>query len=263
MNGPQLVNLVSKIIVAACAAIATKWGFTLDGVGIAATVAPAIVAAFTWWWTHWIQADPPAQGNSATTSGTTTKVGLIVLLISVAGAQAQTNLTQVPNLLPTPTFSDALILLGEDAAQSTNWVAVGGYGHSVSGTGRNLAFGEIGMNFNDYAGVIFGYDYLWGNKQHQFNSVKGGLTLQLPMHVFAFTGIPALTNIVASPVAFDQVATSSSSSVANILGGGLDVHIVPFWNLQLHGGADYENRSGDSVWGGNYWFFHLAITRNF
>jgi hypothetical protein len=157
----------------------------------------------------------------------------------------------------------ALKLIGQTLSESTNWAAAAGYGRDVSGGDRNVAFAQLAYNFNDYVGLVLGYDYMFGAPGHQFNSVKGGMTLQLPMHPFAFIGSTFLTNLVCTPLVFDEIATSSSSSVANIVGAGVDFDLYNFGNLAIHAGVDYENRTGDAVWSGDYALFHFALTRNF
>lgn len=188
-----------------------------------------------------------------------THLAIITVSALALAANAQTT-NQVTNYMPPLNWVQ---LAGQEIATSTNWVVVGGYGHTVKGTGKNLIFGEVGYNFNNYAGLIGGYDYLWGSNKHQFNSVYGGLTLQLPMHPFTALGSTFLTNVVATPFVFDQVATSSSSTVANITGVGIDFSVTSFANLELHAGVSYEKRVGDKVWDGEYGLIHLAVTRNF
>ena len=186
------------------------------------------------------------------------KLLFIAALIAIASvfaysAKAQTT-NQVPNYIPPSNWYEMLL---NDAATSTNFVVLGGYGHSTTGSSRNLVFGEIGYNFNNYAGVVGGYDYLWGGGRHQFNSVKGGLALQAPFHPFG------IQSVVLAPTVFDQVATSSSSTVANIVGAGLDAKLNLTPTLYLHVGPDFEKRTGDSNWDGQYALFHIAFSGNF
>lgn len=169
--------------------------------------------------------------------------------------QAQTNTM--------PSFTAAIDLLGKTIENSTNYAVVFGYGHSITGTGKNLGFGEVAYNFNPYVGLALGYDALWGNKQHQFNSLSGGVTLQMKVHPFAFIGSTFLTNVVCTPIAFDQVATSKASTVANIIGAGVDFDAFNFSNWGLHLGIDYEKRTGDPVWDAEYVLGHIALSRNF
>lgn len=193
------------------------------------------------------------------------KTPLIAILLALGlcfSAKAQTT-NQITNLLPNTGWGNAIQIIGNTIETSTNWAVIGGYGHSATGIGRNIAFAEIGYNFNDYVGLAIGNDYLWGNGQQQYNSLKGGITLQIPMHPFGFLGSTSLTNIVCTPLVFDQIATSKSSTVANLLGGGVDFKLYAFANFWLHGGVLYENRTGDSVWGGNYYLGYFAVSRNF
>ena len=67
MNQDQFVSIVAKIIVTACAGIAAKWGFTSDLPGLAATIAPAVVALAVFAWTHWYNGQPtsPVQPSGS------------------------------------------------------------------------------------------------------------------------------------------------------------------------------------------------------
>ena len=64
MNNAQAVSIVTKIIVAFCAWVATKWGFKLDGAGIAATAAPAMVSVAAAWFAHWFHRDQTSVASS-------------------------------------------------------------------------------------------------------------------------------------------------------------------------------------------------------
>lgn len=201
--------------------------------------------------------------------------GVAAALLAAIPLQAQVTSTTGANGVVTTTTNTAtppatftiaggLQELGQAIETSTNWAVFTGYGHSINGIGRNLAFLDVGYDFNDYVGAVVGYDYLWGNGGHELNGVKGGLTLQLPMHPFAFLGTSFLTNLVARPLVFDYVATpQGGSTVANIAGAGVDFNVYSWGNLEIHAGVDYETRTGDGAWDGNYVAGHLAISRNF
>ena len=205
------------------------------------------------------------------------KKHITVLLIAAAASavlpvRAQVTTTTGTNGVTTTTtntatppasFTAGLEQIGDAIASATNWAVVGGYGHSVTGVGRSVLFTEAAVNFNPYIGAVLGYDYLLGNGGHEFNSIRGGITLQAPLHPFAFIGSTFLTNVVCTPLVFDQVATSSTGTAANIVGGGVDFSVYSFWNLELHVGADYESRSGDAQWDGEYGLVHAALSRNF
>ena len=209
---------------------------------------------------------------------TSKKISIPLLLIGslaafTASAQVTTTTgtngvtTTVTNTATPPatfTIEGGLTQIYQALETSTNWAVWAGYGHSVQGVGRSVVFGDIGYNFNDYVGIVVGYDYLWGNGGHELNSVKGGMTLQLPMRPFAFIGSTVLTNLTCTPVVFDLVATADGGNdVGNIVGGGVDFDVYAFGNLQIHAGIDYENRSGEGIWNGDYVNFHAALSRNF
>ena len=178
---------------------------------------------------------------------------MTALLFANCKAYGQTT-NQVPNYIPPADWYQMALT---QLSTSTNFAVIGGYGHTIKGTGKNLVFGEVGYNFNNYVGVVGGYDYLWGAGKHQFNSLQGGLSLQAPFHPFG------LTSLVVAPTVFDQIATSSSSSVANVMGAGLDTKWLIGPQLYFHAGIDYEKRTSDSVWAGEYGLVHLALSGNF
>ena len=157
-----------------------------------------------------------------------------------------------------------LDVAGQDLLASTNWAVLGGYGHSVKGS-ANLVFGDIAYNFNQYAGVVVGEDYLWTTGAREQNAVKGGLTLQLPMHPFEFLGSTSLTNVSAVPFIGLMVSQSKgTSAVSEIVVSGINFNLYKINSaLTLNGGIFYESRTGDSYFSGNYWCFHLGISRGF
>jgi hypothetical protein len=194
----------------------------------------------------------PSQAQNTTTVGTN---GVSV---------TTTNTSTPPPVFADASFTAGVREIGQAISTSTNWVVFAGYGHTINGVGRNVAFADVGYNFNDYVGMVLGYDYLWGNGGKQFNSVRGGMTLQLPMHPFAFIGTSSLTNLVVTPLVFEFVATAQgSSAVANVAGGGIDFNLYAFGKLEIHAGVDYETRTGSGSFDGNYALGHIALSRNF
>jgi len=201
---------------------------------------------------------------------TSFKSSLIAIALAAfvaSSACAQTTATnQVPNLMPPS--NDPIVSGIESAAQaalsSTNWTAaaVGG----VDTTGKKyLVAGEFAYGFNQYVGLIAGVEGLYSKgTKSQFSAVKGGLTLSYPLHPFAFLGSTPLTNIVASPFVSDQIATpSGGSNLGNLLIYGLNFNVVEFANFELIGGVDYETRTGQGYWDGDYWLIHAGISRRF
>lgn len=155
----------------------------------------------------------------------------------------------------------ALETLLSSATTISNWVADVGYGHSVSGVGRNLAFVTLEYDFDNYAGLMVGYDYLWGNGGHELNALKGGMTLKMPLTPFASLGY---TNITATPFAFDLITTpSGGSTVGNVVGGGIDFKLTSIGKVNIHAGGEYESRSGEGAFDGNYIAGYIAATTSF
>ena len=156
-------------------------------------------------------------------------------------------------------------VLGQAIENSTNWNALTGYGHSISGTGKNLTFVDVAYNISDNVGFVVGYDYLWANHQvGSFNAVKGGVNLQTTIHPFAFLGSTALTNILVQPFVADLLATpQGSGNIGNIVTTGVNWDFFSFKNFALGAGIQYENRTGQGNWDGNYILGHIAISRKF
>jgi len=71
-----MVNAVTKLIIVACTGVAMKWGFTSDLPGLAATIAPLIVALVAGWLSHRQVATP---GNG--TPGTNKTYGWVAALL--------------------------------------------------------------------------------------------------------------------------------------------------------------------------------------
>lgn len=191
---------------------------------------------------------------------------LSAALLASQALHAQTNLTQVPNLLPPlPSVAAGIEEIGAAVASSTNWAIVGGYGHSIGGSEKaNLVFADVAYNFNDFAGLVLGYDYLWDGQGHELNAVKGGATLKLPMHPLVFLGFDSLTNFVMTPFASDLIATpQGGSSVGNIITSGFDFDLFAWNKLEIHAGVQWEQRTGDGRFDGNYGLVHAGISRNF
>lgn len=99
MNNQQLVSLVSKIIVALCAWVATKWGFSVDGPGIAATAAPIVVGLLATYWAHWMHAS--AGKATGPGSGGKNVIGLFLLVGLAAALWACTGCTFVQRQVTT------------------------------------------------------------------------------------------------------------------------------------------------------------------
>lgn len=165
---------------------------------------------------------------------------------------------------PPASFGAGVSEIGKAITSSTNWAILGGYGHSVDSGDKNIVFADLAYNFNDYVGVVIGYDYLWDGQGHELNSLKGGATLQVPLHPFTFIGSTFLTNIVCTTFVGDLIAQpQNGSTVANIVTTGVNFNLYAIKNLELCAGVQYEKRTGDGRFDGNYALLHIALTRNF
>lgn len=177
-------------------------------------------------------------------------------------AQAQTNVAIVPpvNIGGGTTLQN----LWDTYMASTNMAFAAGGGRGLTAS-KNLVFADYLYNFNQNAGLVIGYDYLWGNHQSSANVVKGGLNLQTS---FAPLGQLGFTNIVLNPFASYLVATpTSGTSNDGGLGGiaiiGVDWKYNIAKDLYLHAGGFFENRTGQEYWNGNYLAGHVALSFRF
>lgn len=183
---------------------------------------------------------------------------LAIVMLCAVSAQAQLTTNNPTGVL------GGIQLISDAVTGSTNWTVLSGYGHSLTKQ-NNIGFVDLAYNLNNNVGLVGGYDDLWNSKTSQANAVKGGLTLQMQIHPFAFMGSTYLTNIVATPFVADLMATpnNSSSGIGNIIDTGASFHIYQFMNFQLGAEVHYENRSGQGDWNANYLMGSLSISRRF
>jgi hypothetical protein len=194
------------------------------------------------------------------------------LFFKVAGcvtAHAQeVNITNaVADAHLSPTVSGGLQQLYDAALGSTNFALAVSGGVKLADTHVKIAAVDYLYNFNENAGLLIGFDYLWGSQTNgsAANVVKGGLNLKADIQPFKNFG---LTNIVATPFVAELVATPVSGTQNNggaglISVAGLDFRIVTWKSITLHGGGFYENRTGQGWANGNYALIHLAASRGF
>ena len=188
---------------------------------------------------------------------------VLFLLLAVVAARAQTN-TAVP------TISGGVQEIADAIGSSTNWTIVGGAGRATHGN-RDIAFGALAYSFNQNVGLLLGGDYLWSPHQDQASSenvIRGGVTLQAPIHPFTFLGSGGgfLTNLVAEPFVVAAVANptgGSKDSIGTVGTVGLNFELLKIKNFELVAGGQYETRSGAGFYNGNYVLFHLGIGRRF
>lgn len=194
-------------------------------------------------------------------------IGVLALSLAVSNAQTNTNNPVTSN------FSNLSLL--DSLFSLTNWTALAGYGHSVTGVGNNLAFQDFVYKSatNANVGVVIGFDQLWGNHHGVFCTVKGGATLQTVIRPFSFLGSDqwgnefgtTLAGIEIQPFIANVVAQANNSSVGNITTAGFNyIYLSPKTkNFSLGAGLQWEYRAGQGTWDGNYLLFHLSFTRRF
>ena len=162
-------------------------------------------------------------------------IGLLTLIGLVASAQAQTN---------NPTFA--------------------GGGVSLAGNNRGVAFGGIGFNFNQNVGILLAEDYLWGHGLSSWNTVRGGITLQAPGHVFSFTGVDFLAKIPTILYVADCLAQpKAGNSIGNLVVSGVNADVFTVGKWQAGVGFAYEHRLGQGEFDGNYALGMLTFRRPF
>ncbi|MDE2105576.1 MAG: hypothetical protein KGL39_50585 [Patescibacteria group bacterium] len=248
MNNAQTINLVVGFVVASTSALASALGINAtDWHGFVASVVLGIVAIGTWIWGH-VQ------------HGKTVAVALLVGLLMLGTAQAQTSAPSsgsVSNALPPITIGTGpagLSVQGlfDTFIASTNAAFTAGGGRGLTGN-KNLFFADYLYKFNANAGLLLGYDHLWGSGQSQDNVVKGGLNLQATLIPFKSFG---LTNFVVQPFAAYLVATPTggpnSGGIGAIAVGGVDYKYALTTAMSLDMGVLFENRTGQGYWDGNY-----------
>lgn len=166
------------------------------------------------------------------------------------------------NTITAPTLMGGISEIGDAIATATNWTATVGYGRALKGN-TSLGFADVAYNFNQNVGVIVGLDYVHQAQQSDWNDVRGGISLSLPMHPFSFIGgTNFLTKLVATPFVADLLATPrSGAAIGNLVvtGAKVDLWNVGNFNLGLLGA--YEHREGQGSADGNYALFGIALTR--
>lgn len=183
-------------------------------------------------------------------------------LAAIIPANAQTNTPPSSGPEVVGIYSSFTNILNT-IAEAKDWTLVGGYGRSLTGS-RHIAFEDVAYHFNDNVGLLFGFDQLWADGISQNNTVRGGISLSVPVHPFGFLGSTALTNVIGSPFIADCISTGvGDDSVGNILVCGINFDIYKVANFEVVGGAFYEKRSGQAEWSGAYVCGFLGISRRF
>jgi len=158
MNQDQAVSIVTKLIIAACAGIAAKLGFSSDLAGLSATIAPAIVALAVFAYSHWY------NGQSL---GQPPIVSPLPAGWSVIQSGGSVPLGQPPIVSPLPKVRRlvTLLALGAIAVSLTGCTSVytngcvtvvqtRGFGLRVTATGSSTSTPEIDFEaFSSYMSV--------------------------------------------------------------------------------------------------------------
>ena len=164
------------------------------------------------------------------------------------------------------TLGTAFQELATAVSTATNWTFVAGGGRSTTGQ-NNVAFADVAYNITQNVGLIIGGDFLWSKNASSWNTVKGGIALQATMRPFAFLGgTNWLTNIRATPFVANCIAEpfgGGSASIGNIVTGGLQFDVATWKQFKFSFGGQYENRSGQGIWNGNYLLGQLGFSRTF
>lgn len=192
------------------------------------------------------------------------KIVLIVLMfaLTITGVKAQTNTS--------PSIPQDLSNLGGDVLNGP-WGLAAGYGHSITGTGNNVAFEiltyDLVTNVNDTgfsSGAIAGYDQLWSTHQHQLNSVSGGWQFSETGHPLSFIGSTFLTNVLTTETVYQLIATPrGGSDVGSITGTSVDVEVGEWSGFHGNILGLYESRNGQSGFNGNYLLLGLGVSHKF
>src|ERR1041385_117795 len=179
------------------------------------------------------------QTNQKETKMKQIKATLTVIVLCVAtSAFAQTNTNSA-----SPTLIGGIEIIGQALLSATNWTVTTGYGHGLKNNG-NIAFADLAYNFNENVGVVVGFDQRGGGGQSQFNDIRGGITLSLPMRPFkVLGGTNFLTKLVATPFVADLLATPrSGDSIGNLIVTGAKVDLWNIGNFNLGLLGAYEHR---------------------
>lgn len=178
---------------------------------------------------------------------------IIALSIAATTVPAQTN---------NPTLLGGIKEIGGAIATATNWTATAGYGHATKG-GNSLAFADVGYNFSENVGLVLGLDNMYGGGKSEWNDVRGGISLSLPVHPFAFLGgTNFLTKVVATPFVADLLATPrSGDSIGNLIVTGAKIDLWKIKNFEVGILGAYEKRSGQGEWSGNYFLVGATLSR--
>lgn len=186
-------------------------------------------------------------------------------LLSIIGALllvAATGTAQTTN--GNSTLLGGIGEIGSALATATNWTVTAGYGHALKGNG-SLGFADLAYNFSENVGVVLGVDNMFGGGKSEWNDVRGGVSLSLNLHPFAFIGgTNFLTRMNATTFVADLMATPrNGNAIGNILVTGVAFDLFRVKNFDVGFLAAWEQRSGQGDASGKYLIFGVKATRKF
>lgn len=151
------------------------------------------------------------------------------------------------------------------------WVIGGGYLHSGTGTGANIAVGVVsynlmpstnGLGFN--SGPIVGYEDCWAKGQSHFNSLSGGWNLSYSGKPLAATGISWMTNDTATIVLSQMLATPrGGNAIGAVTATAVSLDVAHWKNLHFKPTFLYSNRSGQPGFNGSFYGGGLFLSLGF
>jgi hypothetical protein len=188
-------------------------------------------------------------------------IGSLLILVSMS-ARAQTSTNSTSPL-------QDIINLAADIGNGP-WGVYSGYGHSISGPGASLVFAgvtyDLVTNASDAgfgSGAIVGYDDTFSQHAHQINSVNGGWQVSWTGKPLEFIGSTILTNITATVMAYQVIATpEKGNAVGAITGTSVSFDIGEWSGFHLKALGMYESRNG-TAFDGNWLCGGLAIAHKF
>ena len=178
-----------------------------------------------------------------------------VLALFYFGAKAQTatNVTEVPDLIPTNGTLGTIFT----AVETSGLLSATNYSFDPYGTYSPKSPQKWGGGFlvtydvNNYVGLALGVDYLG-----QFSLVSGNATLKLPISIGAY--VPSswtlLQSVYVTPFALAGVGSpfggSSGSGVTTIYDVGAYLKFGHLWGGQFNIGACYGSWQGAGAYSG-------------
>jgi hypothetical protein len=178
---------------------------------------------------------------------------LIVLFSFGVKAQTLTNVTEVPNLIPTNGTLGSIVT----AVETSGLLSATNYSFDPYGTYSPKSPEKWGGGFlvtydvNNYVGLALGVDYLG-----HFSLVSGNVTIKLPIRIGAY--VPSswtfLQNVYVIPFGLLGVGTpfggTSGSGVSTIDDVGAYLKFGHLWGGQFNVGGCYGTWQGAGAYSG-------------